>query len=91
MKYHFKKMLQHNTLNTQCLFKNICVKKYNLKNHKKEKKTKKYNKIIVNCKKPHQNVRAWYYLQLSQSFFFTIYEKELNKNRERFLTHIMAR
>lgn len=79
MKYHFKKMLQHNTLNTQCLFKNICVKKYNLKNHKKEKKTKKYNKIIVNCKKPHQNVRAWYYLQLSQSFFLQSTKKNLIK------------
>lgn len=55
------------------------LKKYNLKNHKKEKKTKKYNKIIVNCKKPHQNVRAWYYLQLSQSFFLQSTKKNLIK------------
>lgn len=45
MKYHFKKMLQHNTLNTQCLLKNICVKKYNLKNHKKEKKLKNTTRL----------------------------------------------
>lgn len=55
------------------------LKKYNLKNHKKEKKTKKYNKIIVNCKKTHQNVRAWYYLQLSQSFFLQSTKKNLIK------------
>lgn len=37
MKYHFKRMLQHNTFDTQRLL-NICLKKYNLKNHKREKK-----------------------------------------------------
>lgn len=50
MKYHFKRMLQHNTFDTQRLL-NICLKKYNLKNHKREKKIKENNMSIVTATK----------------------------------------
>lgn len=50
MKYHFKRMLQHNTFDTQWLL-NICLKKYNLKNHKREKKIKENNMSIVTATK----------------------------------------
>lgn len=48
MKYHFKKMLQHNTLNTQCLFKNICVKKIKSQESQERKKKPQKHMIIVN-------------------------------------------
>lgn len=92
MKYHFKRMLQHNTFDTQWLL-NICLKKYNLKNHKREKKIKENNMSIVTATKKNPCmvlIEIKCYFKTQSSHFLQSAIKKIKKKSDRFLTHIMT-
>lgn len=92
MKYHFKRMLQHNMFDTQWLL-NICLKKYNLKNHKREKKRKENNMSIVTATKKNPCmvlIEIKCYFKTQSSHFLQSAIKKIKKKSDRFLTHIMT-